>query len=115
MGTMDAFFAGMWVSLASGVTPSPPEPLVVEEIDETTVGDLGGARVPMGNITRGTYSLPDGSEKTGYICSLRLPGTTGPTWVGAGSVVSVDGVLWTVLAVEKTPGQPGTVRLQRKP
>ena len=97
-----------------GPSPSASEPaVIIEEIEETTVGDLGGERVPMGNVTRGRYTLPDGSEREGPICSLVLPGGAPGVFVGAGSVVEVAGHRWEVLEVESPPAGPGNVRLKR--
>lgn len=87
--------------------------MLIETIDETTVGDLGGVRVPMGNMTTGTYTLPDGSEGRGTICSLALPGQVG-VFVGLGSVVDVQGTRWEVVGIEKPPGQLGSVTLRRR-
>ncbi len=88
-------------------------PAITETIDETTVGDLDGHRVPMGNMTTGSYTLPDGSTATGTICSLAI--TEGPgVFVGLGSEVVVGGRTWRVVAIEKTRGEPGSVTLQRQ-
>lgn len=85
---------------------------MIETIDETTVGDLDGTRVPMGNVTHGTFTLPDGTEKKGDICSLVI--SEGPgVFVGAGSVVEVDGVKWTVLKVDNPASGLGSVTLQK--
>lgn len=89
----------------------PGQAPVIEIIDETTVGMLGDVRVPMGNMTFGTYTLPDGSEARDWICSLALDG--GGVFVGKGSVVSVGGARWEVIAVRKTPGELGSVTLRR--
>ncbi|HND32749.1 MAG TPA: hypothetical protein PKY30_15515 [Myxococcota bacterium] len=83
----------------------------IESIEETTVGLLGGQRVPMGNVTRGSYTLPDGAEAQGWICALALP-TGGAVFVGAGSEVEIAGRHWTVLKVEKEPGKLGQVFLR---
>ncbi len=99
-------------SVETAVEPETPESPVTETIDETTVGDLGGVRVPMGNVTHGTYTLPDGTTATGPICSLALPGQTG-VFVGKGSVVAVDGTRWQVEAVVAPPTGLGSVRLRR--
>lgn len=85
---------------------------MIETIEETTVGDLNGVRVPMGNMTRGTYTLPDGREQKGWICSLVIGPGPG-VFVGVGSVVEVGGARWEVVDVQKTPGQLGSVSLQR--
>ena len=87
-------------------------PVWIETIEETTVGDLGGVRVPMGNMTTGTYTLPDGSEGRGTICSLALPDRIG-VFVGLGSVVDVQGTRWEVVGIDKPPGQLGSVTLRR--
>ena len=84
---------------------------IIEIIDETTVGMLGVVRVPMGNMTFGTYTLPDGSTARDWICSLALEG--GGVFVGKGSMVEVGGVSWRVVEVRKTPGELGSVTLQR--
>jgi len=105
-------------AVACGTGPAPVPPVkapVIEEIDETTVGDLDGVRVPMGNVTHGEYTLPDGTTKTGDICSLVIPGRErgGGVFVGAGSVVEVDGTKWKVLAVDNPTEGLGSVRLQK--
>jgi len=87
-------------------------PATIEIIDETTVGDLGGVRVPMGNMTRGEYTLPDGTKAQGVICSLALPDQVG-VFVGKGSVVDVQGTRWEVIDVDKPPGERGSVTLKR--
>lgn len=87
------------------------KPAVIETIDETTVGDLDGTRVPMGNVTNGTYTLPDGTKKTGPICSLALPGDTSE-FVGKGSVVTVDGTKWEVVEVVNPAEGLGSVTLK---
>lgn len=85
---------------------------IVETIEETTVGDLDGVRVPMGNMTTGSYELPGGRQGHGPICSLALPGRTG-VFVGQGSVVDVEGDRWEVLRVELRPGALGSVTLRK--
>lgn len=118
--------ATLWILLACGPKPSEPstpspaappaqpstEDAVIETIDETTVGDLDGVRVPMGNVTHGSYTLPDGREAEGPICSLALPGQTG-VFVGEGSVVEVEGTRWEVLSVEAPKGELGSVTLKK--
>lgn len=101
-------------ALASEPAPEPPkkDADVIETIEETTVGDLDGNRVPMGNMTTGRYTLPDGTEKEGLICALALEG--GAVFVGLGSVVEVDGARWEVVAIEKPEGKPGSVSLQKR-
>lgn len=93
-------------------SPPPSEAPVIETIEETTVGELNGVRVPMGSMTTGTYALPGGREARGLICALALPGDTG-VFVGMGSVVAVGGARWEVVAIEKASGEPGSVSLKR--
>jgi hypothetical protein len=85
--------------------------VVIESIDETTVGELGGVRVGMGNVTTGDYLLPDGSKRSGRICSLAIDGAIG-VFVGVGSVITVQSARWEVISLEKTPGSLGEVRLR---
>ncbi|TNE87907.1 MAG: hypothetical protein EP330_16575 [Deltaproteobacteria bacterium] len=83
-------------------------------IEETTVGDLDGARVAVGTVvTSGKYTLPDGTEAKGVAAVLALPDDSS-VWVGAGSVIAVDGTTWTVLEVKKQPGENGEVLLKRQ-
>lgn len=88
----------------------PPGP-VVETIDENTVGDLDGVRVPMGNMTHGSYTLPDGRTAQGLICALALPGGPG-VFVGPGSEVEVGGQLWRVEATQRPAPGEGSVSLR---
>ncbi len=87
---------------------------MIETIDETTVGDLDGTRVPMGNVTNGSYTLPDGTPKTGPICSLALDGAVGQ-FVGAGSIIIVDGTRWEVTEVVNPAEGLGSVTLKMLP
>jgi hypothetical protein len=112
------------LGLACAAEPAPPvpapravetkdkTPVIIEEIDETTVGDLDGTRVPMGNMTTGTYTMPDGSEKRGLMCSLVIGPGPG-VFVGMGSEVTVDGTRWRVVGIEKDGDELGSVRLQK--
>jgi hypothetical protein len=93
--------------------PRAPEPAAVTEtIEESTVGDLDGSRVPMGNMSQRTYTRADGTSAEGWTCTLAL--ATGAVVVGVGSAVEVDGASWLVTAVEKKPGEPGSVTLRKK-
>ena len=96
--------------MAEPVEQAPPAP-VTEVIEETTVGMLGAVRVPMGNMTVGGYTLPDGTARRGWICSLALEG--GGVFVGEGSRVTVGGAVWEVVAVQKAPGELGSVTLRQ--
>ena len=116
VGLTAALLPALFAGPAAATPPAPPPAAsptaVTEALGETTVGGLDGGRVPMGNMTTGAYTLPDGTEKTGPICSLALPG--GPVFVGVGSVVTVAGNRWEVTAVDKTPGELGSVTLTRR-
>lgn len=94
---------------STGAQPVTP---MIETIDETTVGDLGGKSVPMGNMTRMDYTLPDGTTRNGLVCSLAIGGRVG-VFVGLDSIVDVEGTRWQVIAIEKTPGQLGSVTLKK--
>ncbi len=105
------------VGVACATPPTPPSageapPVIIEDIDETTVGDLGGTRVPMGNMTTGAYTLPDGTKKHGLICSLVIGPGPG-VFVGLGSEVTVDGTRWRVVGIEKDGDALGSVQLQK--
>lgn len=93
-------------------TGPPPVTPLIETIDETTVGDLAGKSVPMGNMTRMDYTLPDGTTRNGLVCSLAIAGRVG-VFVGLDSVVDVEGAHWQVISIEKTPGQLGSVTLKK--
>lgn len=92
--------------------PAPQEPAVTETIEETTVGDLDGTRVPMGNLAKTTYTRADGTSAEGWTCTLAL--ASGPVVVGVGSAVTIDGKRWEVTAVEKPAGELGSVTLVRR-
>lgn len=100
------------VAVALAADPAAQEAAVIETIEETTVGDLDGVRVPMANMTQGDYVLPDGTTRRGWICALVIPGAPA-VFVGAGSQVTVGGVRWEVLDVQKNAGALGTVTLKR--
>ncbi len=97
--------------MAPAASPRPDNNVIIEEIDETTVGDLNGTRVPMGNMTHGPYTLPDGTEKTGLICSIVIGPGPG-VFVGLGSEVTVDGTRWRVVGIEKDGDELGSVSLK---
>ncbi len=83
---------------------------IIEEIEETTVGDLDGERVPFGNAWDGEYQLADGTPARGFSGVLFVP--SGPVRVGAGSAVVVGPSTWTVIEVVRR-GEHGVVRLRR--
>ena len=100
-----------FLALVLACTAAPlPEASVRETIDETTVGDLDGTPTPMGSMVRGTFPLPDGTSGTGWTATLAL--ADGPAVVGLGSEVRVDGTLWRVVAIDKSPPEPGSVTLE---
>ena len=84
-----------------------------EFIEETTVGDLDGVRVAVGTVVRsGRYPLADGSGGMGPAAILALPDESS-IWVGAGSVVAVEGTTWTIVRVDAPSGENGEVFLRR--
>lgn len=87
--------------------------MIIEEIEETTVGDLDGHRVPMGNVTWGSYTRADGSTAEGNICSLVLPGQSPGIFVGQGSVVVVGESRWEVMGVDNPSKGLGNITLKR--
>jgi len=85
---------------------------LIERIEETTVAELSGVRVAMGNMTEGTYALSDGSMTSGPMCRLATEDDVTHD-VGEGSLVSIGGQNWLVLQVHKPPvGELGFVELQ---
>ena len=85
--------------------------VVIEMIEETTVGILGGQRIPMANACREyTFRLPDGSEGRGPACMLMLPKST---WVGVGSEVVAGGYRWRVIDIKVPDDDSGSVYLER--
>lgn len=98
------------LSLPACLAGPPRGAPMTESIDENTVGDLDGVRVPMGNMTWGSYTLPDGRTAQGDICALALPGGPG-VFVGAGAEVQVGDQRWRVVEVQRGP--PGAVVLVR--
>ena len=85
---------------------------MIESIDETTMGELGDARVGMASMTTMAYTLPDGTEQTGLVCALVLPDQEG-IFVGMGSHFVADDHTWEVIGIEKSPGELGSVTLRR--
>ena len=85
---------------------------MIERIEETTLGNLGGVEVAMANVTDDyTFILPDSTVGRGRACLLILPDED--VWVGVGSEVFADGALWKVIRLESPPGGSGVVTLER--
>lgn len=103
-----------WANPPPAPTAAPPAAGVdvIETIEETTVGDLGGVSVPMGNMFVDTYTLPDGTTTKGLVCALALE--SGAVFVGKGSVVTVGATAWEVVAIEKPAGKLGSVSLKKR-
>lgn len=81
------------------------------EIEETTVAELDGVRVGMGNaVLSGEYELPDGSRGTGAACGLFWE--DGDVWVGKGSEFALAGTTWRVVGLTKERGVLGSVVLE---
>lgn len=94
--------------------PQVSEATVDETIEETTVGELSGRRVGMANVFEDTYTLPDGTAKTGLTCLLSVF-DVGKVRVGEGSVFEVAGDRWLVVGITKVSGENGEVALRRLP
>lgn len=73
----------------------------MEEIKETTVGDLNGEQVGVGNIWEDSYTLTDGTSRTGLTAQLFILSNDEDVIVGKGSVFTVGETDWLVVAVEK--------------
>jgi len=86
--------------------------VVTERIEETTVGDLGGAQVGAANALDADYRLPDGRTVRGPTMALYPFGTDEKHRLGPGSQLTLDGVVWTVHAVELGLACNGWVELQ---
>lgn len=98
--------------IAPQTTTAAPAPQGdgMESIEETTVGELGGRRVGMANVFEDTYTLPDGTTKTGLTCLLSVFDIA-KYRVGEGSEITVDGVVWRVVKITKVSGENGEVTL----
>ena len=87
---------------------------MIEIIEDTAVGNLGGVDVPMANVTNSyTYKLPDGTEGKGKACLLILP--EADVWVGVGSEVNVGGATWRVIKIDSPDDETGSVTLEKQP
>ena len=85
---------------------------MIEKIEETAVGNLGGIDVPMANVTNNyTFRLPDGSEGRGKACLLILPDSD--VWVGVGSEVIVGDATWRVIQIDSPDDETGSVTLEQ--
>ncbi len=96
--------------MAPADSPCTGNNVIIEEIDETTVGDLNGTRVPMGNMTSVPTRCAMAPRKTGLICSIVIGQGPG-VFVGLGEV-TVDGTRWRVVGIEKDGDELGGVSLQ---
>ena len=86
---------------------------MTETIEETTCGQLGDVRTGMASMGKGPYALPDGSVAQG-MTGILAPDEHENVVIGMGSVVTVGGVRWEVVAVEKERGIPGSITLNKK-
>lgn len=86
--------------------------VVTERIEETTVGDLGSTQVGAANALDADYRLPDGRTVRGPTMALYPFGTDEKHRLGPGSQLTLDGVVWTVHAVELGHACNGWVELQ---
>ncbi len=86
----------------------------MEEIQETTVGTLGGVDVGVANMWERDYVDGAGTSRKGLTARLDydVAGETRRIVVGEGSVVELGGLRWEVVRLVKTPGQNGTITLR---
>ena len=84
---------------------------MTETIEETTCGQLGDVRTGMASMGKGSYELPDGSVVEG-MTGILAPDEHENVVIGMGSVVTVSGVPWEVIEVEKERGVPGSITLK---
>jgi hypothetical protein len=80
-------------------------------LKEGTMARVGSLRVGCGNFWEREHTLPDGSTTTAM--SARLAIVDDAVFVGEGSEVVIDGARYRVVAVEKTQGASGRLRLRR--
>ncbi|CAN5328834.1 hypothetical protein BH11PSE11_BH11PSE11_26970 [soil metagenome] len=82
------------------------------EIEETTVGDLQGVAVGVGNIWERDHVMADGRLKRGLTAQLFIDDTA--FIVGKGSVFELKGECWEVVEVRKsaTLGQVSIKKIQ---
>lgn len=88
----------------------------MEEIMETTVGDLDGTGVGAANIGRDNYTLPDGTARVGLTAQLFIftgEDKSNDVIVGQGSIITAGKSRWEVVSVDRERGKRGTVTLKR--
>ncbi len=88
-----------------------------EVITETTVGLLDGVSVAVGNVWERDYADAEGTRRAGMTARLAWTDMTGAEhWevAGAGTLLSLGGSHWRVVAVDKAEGEPGRVTLRRE-
>lgn len=72
---------------------------------------LGDCSVAMANmVLHGEYALPDGSMAAGICCVLVPVNPAGEkVWVGMGSIATIHGMHWEVVAIKKVSGENGSI------
>ena len=93
-------------------TATPYRRAVTERVEETTVGDLRGAKVGAANAFVADYCLPDGRSIRGPTIALHLFDGDEKHRVGVGSQLTVGAITWTVRALEVGGISNGWVELQ---
>ena len=81
---------------------------MTETIEETTCVPLGDVRTGMASMGKGPYELPDGTTVEG-MTGILAPEDQENIVIGMGSIVTVGGVRWEVIDVEKERGIPGSI------
>lgn len=97
--------------------PPPATEAKVEEIQETTVGDLAGVSVGAANMWEREFVDGAGTARRGLTARLDWEegGETRRVVVGEGSIVEIGGHRWQVVRLVKTEGANGTVALKPAP
>ena len=83
----------------------------IREIEETTVANLDGQRVPVSNVWDRDYTLPDGTGTHGMTAQIYV--NEQPVIVGAGCVFTAGPSTWEVVEVVKR-GDIGFVRVKKQ-
>ena len=89
---------------------------MTEAITETTVGELDGVRVGVGNIWERDYVDAEGTARNGVTARVAWTDAGGTErWevVGVGSRLAFVASAWQVTRIEKVAGTPGEVVWER--
>ena len=86
----------------------------MEEIQETTVGTLSGVDIGVANMWERDFIDGAGAARKGLTARIdfEVGAETRRVVVGHGSILEMGGERWEVVALEKTPGQNGSITLR---